>query len=69
MTDSHHTVYFEIQDALAEPGCALCQLALRSLRNYFDGLVYESVNDPGIRDAIRAAHGFCEVHGRMLQGA
>jgi hypothetical protein len=69
MNDSHHTVYFEVQDALAEPGCALCRLALRSLHNYFDSMVYESVNDPGIRDDIRAAHGFCEVHGRMLREA
>ncbi len=71
MAEPHHTVYFDIQDALAEPGCALCQLALRSLRNYFNSMVmvYESVNDPGIRAAIRAAHGFCEVHGRMLREA
>lgn len=69
MPDSRHTVYFELQDALAAPGCALCRLALRSMRHYFDALGYESVNDPGIRDAIRAARGFCEVHGHMQREA
>jgi hypothetical protein len=69
MAETHHTVYFELRDALAGPGCALCALALRSMRRYFEALGYESVNDPGIRDAVRAARGFCEVHGRMLREA
>ncbi|HEY3229453.1 MAG TPA: DUF6062 family protein [Roseiflexaceae bacterium] len=69
MADTHHTVYFELREALAGPSCALCTLALRSMRRYFETLGYESVNDPGIRDAIRAARGFCEVHGRMLREA
>jgi Family of unknown function (DUF6062) len=69
MAESHHTVYFELRDALVGSGCALCALALRSMRRYFETLGYESVNDPGIRDAIRAARGFCEVHGRMLRDA
>jgi uncharacterized protein DUF6062 len=69
MADTHHTVYFELHHALAGPGCALCALALRSMRRYFEALGYESVNDPGIRDAIRAARGFCEVHARMLREA
>ena len=69
MAEAHHTVYFELRDALGGPGCALCTLALRSMRRYFDALGYESVNDPGIRNAVRAARGFCEVHGRMLREA
>jgi hypothetical protein len=39
------------------------------MRRYFETLGYESVNDPGIRNAVRAARGFCEVHGRMLREA
>ena len=69
MADTHHTVYFELRDALAGPGCTLCALALRSMRRYFEALGYESVNDAGIRDAIRAARGFCEIHARMLREA
>ena len=69
MTENQHTIYFELRDSLGGPGCALCALALRSMRRYFDALGYESVNDPGIRSAVRAARGFCEVHGRMLREA
>jgi len=33
---------------------------------FFDGFLYESVNDPGMRDAIRNAGGFCERHSWMM---
>src|SRR6266496_82035 len=69
MAEKHHTVYFELRDSLGSLGCALCALALRSMRRYFEVLGYESVNDPGLRNAVRAARGFCEVHGRMLREA
>lgn len=69
MAENQHTIYFELRDSLGGPGCAVCSLALRSMRRYFDALGYESVNDPGIRSAVRAARGFCEVHGRMLREA
>src|SRR6266545_8200387 len=69
MAEKHHTVYFELRDSLGSLGCALCALALRSMRRYFEVLGYESVNDPGLRNAVRAARGFCEVHGQMLREA
>jgi hypothetical protein len=69
MAENQHTIYFELRDSLGGPGCAVCALALRSMRRYFATLGYESVNDPGIRSAVRAARGFCEVHGRMLREA
>jgi hypothetical protein len=69
MANTHHTVYFELREALVGPGCTLRALVLRSIRRYFGALGYESVNEPGIRDTIRAGRGFCEVHGRMLPQA
>jgi hypothetical protein len=69
MSEEHHTVYYELRDALAGSGCAICALALRSLARYFDALAYESVNDPGIRDALRASRGFCAAHGQLLREA
>jgi hypothetical protein len=67
MTTSHHTVFYELRDALGGPGCAICALALRQLDRYFAGLGYERVNDRGLRSQIRAARGFCPVHGQRLQ--
>lgn len=69
MAETYHTVYYELRDALVGSGCAICALALRSLNRSFATLAYESVNDRGIRDEVRAAHGFCAVHGEMLSAA
>lgn len=69
MAEAYHTVYYELRDALAGPGCAICALALRSLNRSFATLAYESVNDRGLRDEVRAARGFCAVHGEMLSAA
>jgi hypothetical protein len=67
MAETHHSVYFEVRDALASPGCCLCSLAIDGMRHYLDSLGYERVNDTRMREALRAAWGFCEVHGRMLR--
>ena len=69
MADSRHSVFFELRDALEQPGCAICTLAVKTLNRYFTGLGYEKVNDRGIRDDLRAARGFCAVHGQMLREA
>jgi hypothetical protein len=64
-----HLTYFALIEGLEGDGCALCALVLRALERYFDGLVYEKVNDPSIREALRASHGFCPAHGEMLRQA
>jgi Family of unknown function (DUF6062) len=64
-----HTPFFELQVALGEAGCPICTLTVRALARYFDGLVYEKVNDGRIRGAIRRAQGLCAAHGVMLREA
>lgn len=64
-----HTPFFELQVALGEGGCAVCALTVRALERFFAGLVYERVNDVGLRAAIRRAYGLCAVHGGMLRSA
>lgn len=63
----HHTVYYELRDALDGEGCAICALALRGLRRYMEKLAYEAINNIGVRAELRAARGFCAVHGQMLR--
>ena len=53
-----HLTYFALLDGLEGDGCALCALVRRALERYFDGLMYEKVNDPSIRETLRASHGF-----------
>jgi hypothetical protein len=61
--------FFELRDALAEPGCALCRLRVRSADGFLDTLLWESVNDPARRREIREAQGFCREHGWALARA
>ena len=63
---SKHTTFFELRDALGRPGCAVCRLAGRSVRRYLEALAFESVNDLGLRAALRRARGFCNLHAWQL---
>jgi hypothetical protein len=56
----------DLQAAFSEPGCSICSLLGRDERRYFEALLYEQVNDPGIRDALRATRGFCAAHAHAL---
>jgi hypothetical protein len=56
------TLYFELRDALLAGGFPLCRLGRRAAARYLDTLNYEGVNDPGLRRALRDAHGLCHRH-------
>jgi hypothetical protein len=56
------TLYFELRDALGVGGCPLCRLGRRAVIRYIDTLNYEGINDPGLRRALRNAHGLCQHH-------
>ena len=63
--------YYDLRDALALPGCPMCRVTRQAVEHYLDGLIYEKVNDPGLRSAMREARGFCQRHawGRVRHGA
>jgi hypothetical protein len=58
--------YYDLHDALAQPGCAVCRLRAKSTERYLDSLLWESVNDPGVRRDVRRARGFCREHAWQL---
>jgi hypothetical protein len=58
--------FFELRDALAQPGCGVCRLRIDSADRFLDTLLWESVNDPARRREIRQARGFCYEHGWAL---
>lgn len=60
------TLYLDLLDACAETGCPVCRLTLRSVRRYLDNIMYEAVNDPGVRAELRAARGYCNQHAWQL---
>ncbi|MCD6290505.1 MAG: hypothetical protein J7M34_08380 [Anaerolineae bacterium] len=63
---SHSRAYHQLLEALQEPGCPICRLGQRAAEQYLDGLLYESVNDVGLRERIRKARGLCHRHAWML---
>lgn len=58
--------YQQLQLLLAEAGCPICRLSNELVHKYLAGLLYESVNDPGIRSTLVRSLGFCHRHSREL---
>jgi hypothetical protein len=57
--------YHDLMADLKKAGCPVCHGAQRAAWKYLDGLLWEFVNDPGVRAGFRAARGFCREHSRM----
>lgn len=62
METARETAAFEAREALAQPGCAVCRLALRAVGRYIASVAYEGITDPDIRRDVREARGFCGPH-------
>ncbi len=61
---------FEVREALEHSGCSVCRLSVRSVGRLLQSVAYEHVNDPGLRQQLRAARGFCNQHAyRWLREA
>lgn len=58
--------FYDLRDAMALPGCPVCRLKANAVRRHLDNLLWESVNDVGVRHGIRRAHGFCQQHAWQL---
>lgn len=56
----------DLRDALTQAGCPVCSLTADAADRFLDGLLWESVNDPGRRREIREALGFCREHAWSL---
>jgi len=62
MEKSKYISYFDLRDALAQPGCPVCFLVERNSFRFLDALLYERVNDVGTREGLRKSLGFCNWH-------
>jgi hypothetical protein len=67
-TPGKSNIYFDLLEALRQPDCPVCRLIDRDVRQYIDGFFYESLTVVERRAEIRAARGFCSVHGSILAG-
>lgn len=62
----HSRALYDLREAMSQPGCPVCRLVERDTGRYLDNLLWENVNDPGLRQEVRRARGFCREHTRML---
>jgi hypothetical protein len=61
--------FYDLRDAMAQPGCPVCRLKADAVERFLDTLLWENVNDPGARQDIRQARGFCHQHAwQLIQG-
>jgi Family of unknown function (DUF6062) len=62
VSSDREAALFEVREALAQPGCPLCRLALRTVARYLTSISEEHVNDVALRAQLRATGGFCSTH-------
>src|SRR6266700_1902582 len=58
--------YFQLREALEAPGCAVCRLAEEAVEASQRTLLYENVNDPGVRELLARSGGYCRQHAWQL---
>jgi len=62
-----HLPYYRLLDGIKSANeCPLCILESESLHTYVDGILYESVNDFGIRADLILSKGYCARHAEVL---
>jgi hypothetical protein len=58
-----------LADLLGQPGCPLCRLRRDSSERYLRALLWEGVNDIGLRERLSAGRGFCRRHAHEVLAA
>lgn len=59
--------YYRLLEAFKTKGCPVCLLTENSIHRYMQSLLYESVNNPGVRRKLREGGGFCNNHAWSLK--
>lgn len=63
---TRHMTCHNLMDAMKKPGCFVCRLVSETVDRYLDTLLYENVNDVGVRKNLRESNGFCPKHAWLL---
>lgn len=65
-TSAADNLSHQVLEALREDGCAICRLTSEAMHRRIGNLFHESVNDPGFREEVRHAGGFCQRHSSLV---
>ncbi|NOZ71417.1 MAG: hypothetical protein GXP38_05800 [Chloroflexi bacterium] len=64
---SPSTAYHQLHDVLNEhQGCPICHIGRHAGHTYLDSLLWESVNDPGMRAKLTHSIGLCQRHSLAM---
>ena len=66
MSMDKHIAYYNLLDALPQPGCALCRLGHEVEVNYIEDVLYSKTTAISTRAEWRQARGLCLTHARQL---
>jgi hypothetical protein len=61
-----HIAYYNLLEAFEAEGCPVCSLMAQAVRKHAEWLMYEGVNDPGMRQKLIRSRGFCAQHGELM---
>ena len=59
-------VWHELYDRMQDDRCPICEMIHDRVQRGMEGFLYESVNDPVLRDHFRNSNGLCNYHAYML---
>lgn len=59
--------YYDLVEAFAQPGCAICRLLQADARRFLESVFFEYVTDRDVQGAFRASRGLCNLHGGQLR--
>ncbi len=65
-TLDRHTAYFNILDALSQPGCAVCRSSHEAEVRFVRDMLYGKATVVKTRVEMREARGLCADHSRLL---
>jgi len=56
----------QIEEALKQPGCAICRLHEKAVHKSAEGFLYENTLNAAAREPVLKARGFCPEHTRLV---
>jgi len=60
------SIAFDLMEMMEQDECPVCALLQKHTQMEIDYLLYENVNDPGVRTAFLASDGFCRHHANLM---
>ena len=61
-----HLPYFSFIESIKKDTCPICNLVNKNIDKYIEDLLYEKINDIGIRKKFKENSGFCNYHAHLF---